>query len=79
MLIAEKARMQAPNIKFTKASCKFMIDTISEQIGLINERINALVQANKTLSSKKDILKKISGIGEVSANQLLILLPELGT
>ena len=79
MLIAEKVRIQGPNVKFTKASCKFMIETIVDQIRLINDRINALIEANKTLSSRKDTLKAISGIGEVSANQLLILLPELGT
>ena len=79
MLIAEKARLQAPNAKFTKASCRFMIETISDQIRLVADRINALIEANKALSIRKDVLKTISGIGEVSANQLLILLPELGT
>jgi transposase len=79
MIIAEKARIQGPNAKFTKASCKFMIDTISDQIRLINDRIEVLIQASEALSSKKDILKTIAGIGEVSANPLLILLPELGT
>jgi transposase len=78
ILIAEKARIQGPNAKFTKASCKFVIETVADQIRLINDRINTLIEANKTLSSRKDILKTISGIGKISANQLLILLPELG-
>lgn len=79
MLIAEKTRLQAPNDSFTKESCRLMIEFISDQMQLITNRINTLIEANKNLSAKKDILKTISGIGEISANQLLILLPELGT
>lgn len=79
MLIAEKTRLQGPNIKFTKVSCKFMIDTISDQIKLITNQISSLIEGNTVLNSRKETLKTISGIGESSAGQLLILLPELGT
>ncbi|MBA8667564.1 IS110 family transposase [Holosporaceae bacterium 'Namur'] len=79
MLIAEKARLQAPNAKFTKASCKFMIEAINDQIKSVNDRIDILIEANRSLIARKDVLKSIAGIGNVSANQLLILLPELGT
>jgi transposase len=56
-----------------------MIDIISEQIESITNQISCLIAKNKILSSKKEVLKTISGIGDSSANQLLILLPELGT
>lgn len=79
MLIAEKTRLQGPNVEFTKASCKFMIDAISDQIKLIANQISFLIEGNMDLKSKKETLKTISGIGDNSAGQLLILLPELGT
>lgn len=79
MLIAEKTRLQGPNTQFTKTSCKFMIDTISEQIKSITNQISCLIDKSTNLSSRKEVLKTISGIGDNSANQLLILLPELGT
>lgn len=79
MLVAEKARIQGPNTEFTKKSCRFMIDTISNQIKEITDQINSLIKEDKILSSRKDILKTIPGIGDISANQLLILIPELGT
>ncbi|MBN8523720.1 MAG: hypothetical protein J0M23_07720 [Rickettsiales bacterium] len=34
-----------------------MIKTIADQIGLIDDRINILIEANKVLSSRKDTLK----------------------
>ncbi len=79
MLIAEKTRLQGPNIEFTEASCKFMIEAISDQIKLITNQISSLIESNTVLNSRKETLKTISGIGDNSANQLLILLPELGT
>ena len=79
MLIAEKTRLQGPNIEFTKASCQFMIDAISDQIKLIANQISSLIEGNMDLNSKKETLKTISGVGDNSAGQLLILLPELGT
>lgn len=79
MLIAEKTRLQGPNVGFTKESCKFMIDTISDQIKLVTNRISSLIEENTALDSRKETLKTISGIGDNSAGQLLILLPELGT
>lgn len=78
MLIAEKARLQGPNIIFTEASVEFMIKTIAAQIELITSQISSLIEKNKILSIRKEALKSISGIGDSSANLLLILLPELG-
>jgi transposase len=78
MLISEKARLQGPNIVFTEESVEFMIETISTQIELITNQITTLIERDKILSFRKEILKSISGIGDSSANLLLILLPELG-
>ena len=55
-----------------------MLEVISAQITCVAQKINGLIEEDKDLSAKKKILKTIPGIGDVIANELLILLPELG-
>jgi transposase len=78
MLVAEKNRLQAPRVDIVKASCSKMINILNDEIEAINEKINALVEENPALKAKKEVLKTIKGIGDVIANDLLILMPELG-
>lgn len=79
MLVAEKNRIQSPGANLIKKSCKKLIDFITAQIGEITEKINALISDNQELKQKKEILKSIPGIGDIVANDLLILLPEIGS
>ena len=79
LLVAEKNRLQAPRAELIKQSCQVMIDTITEQAKLITEQINLLIEQDPVLKAKKEILKTVPGIGDITANQLLVLLPELGT
>jgi transposase len=79
MLVAEKNRLKAPRNNYIKVSCELMIDTISKQIEELTTRINQIIENDIVLKKKKQTLKTIPGIGEVTANYLLVLLPELGT
>lgn len=79
LLVAEKNRLQAPRANIIKQSCQAMIETIAEQIKLITEQLNALIGQDVILRKKKEVLKTVPGIGDITANELLILLPELGT
>ena len=79
LLVAEKNRIQAPRAEFIKQSCQTMIETISEQIKLITAQLNLLIEQDPVLKAKKELLKTVPGIGDITANELLILLPELGT
>jgi transposase len=78
LLVAEKNRLQAPRADVIKRSCQTMIETISEQIKLITEELNLKINADPMLKKKKETLKTVSGIGEITSMELLILLPELG-
>jgi transposase len=80
-LVAEKNRLQAPSVesKLIKKSCKEMIKIISKQIKTINMAINELIENDDLLKAKKEMLMTIPGIGPVIANELLGLIPELGT
>lgn len=80
MIVAEKNRLKGPrSTTITKTSCEAMFVTLEEQIISIKSQINALIASNPTLNGKKTALKTIAGIGDITANDLLSLLPELGT
>jgi transposase len=78
MLVAEKNREKSPGIEFIRSSVKTIIATISQAIKEVTLRINQLIEDDKVLSKKKETLKTIPGIGEIVANDLVALLPELG-
>lgn len=79
MLVAEKNRAKSPRADLIKASCLAMIKHIEQQVESITAEINNLIEDNPILRRKKEILKTIPGIGDIVANDLLILLPELGS
>lgn len=78
MLVAEKNRLKAPRADYIKASCELMIETLSRQVEELTERINQIIEHDAALKQKKEALKTIPGVGEITANYLLVLLPELG-
>jgi len=79
MLVAEKNRLQAPRTDLTKNSCQSIIDALNKEIEIITDKINEIIAADPKLKAKKEVLKTIPGIGEIIANEILILMPELGT
>lgn len=79
ILVAEKNRLQSPKPDFVKASCNAVMEVILKEVTAIDEQINLLISENQSLQAKKDIIKTVPGIGNVVANELLIMLPELGT
>lgn len=79
MIIAEKNRLKAPRANLIKASCEKIIEVITKEIATITAKINAMIDGDPVLQSKKEVLKTIAGIGDIVAAELLITLPELGT
>ena len=79
MLVAEKNRFKAPRTDYIKESCQLMIETLTTQIEVLTARINEIIEDDSVLKKKKEVLKTIPGVGEVTANHLIVLLPELGT
>jgi transposase len=79
MLVAEKNRYQAPRADLIKKSCATIIKILNKQVTAIDEKINTLIQEDKSLKAKKEMLKTIPGIGNVIANELIVLMPELGS
>lgn len=79
ILVAEKNRLKAPRANFIKESCELIIEALSKQIQSLTERINQLIEADTVLKKKKEVLETIPGIGELTATNLLVYIPELGS
>lgn len=79
MSVAEKNRLKAPGNKFVKSSCERMVALIKEQVDSITETIMKVIDSDKLLKQKQNLLMTIPGIGQITSFQILVLLPELGS
>lgn len=78
MLVAEKNRSHSAKVMLFKESCKQMISVLTEQLEHITQAIKELVSSDPVLKQKVKILKTVPGIGDITAFELIVLLPELG-
>jgi transposase len=78
MLVAEKNRLKSPRSSSVKENIQFVIDMLNSKLKAITEEINTLIEQDGVLSERKRILKTIPGIGDIIANELVVMLPELG-
>jgi transposase len=79
ILVAEKNRSRGPKALLIKDSCDAMIKAINEQVEHITMQIETIIGSDTSLLARKEILKSIPGIGSIIAQDLLALMPELGT
>ncbi len=79
MLVAEKNRLKSPRLNWAKESVERHIALLSEEIEAITNRVNLIIEQDKALKARKEALKTVPGIGDVVANELLVLMPELGS
>lgn len=79
MVVAEKNRLKSPGCTLVKKSCQQMLKTANKQVELIDQQIQALIDADPVLKAKQNILQTVPGIGKIISSELLILLPELGS
>jgi transposase len=54
------------------------LDTLAEQIELLDRTIQALMEADAAYSIRKQLVVDVQGIGERTASTILVQLPELG-
>lgn len=78
MLVAEKNRLKSPRGNFVRSRIETMVSFLANEIDIITEEIDKLIKEDGILTAKKKVLKEIPGIGNLIANDLLVLLPELG-
>lgn len=79
ILVQEKNRKQGPTHNaWVMQSCEKLIKTLENELKDLDLEINKLIDANPKQKAKQCVLQQVDGIGTVTANQLLALLPELG-
>lgn len=78
MLVQEKNRLQAPDQKDFRKSFQTIIKAIETEMLKIESDIEQVCKEHIHFGKLKKVLKTIKGIGEITAIQLIALLPELG-
>ena len=76
-LEAEKKRLSMAS-KQTKSSITRHIKFLQREKEKLIDAVNKIIDNHEIISEKKDLLQSYKGIGEVTANLLISLLPELG-
>jgi len=79
ILVAEKNRAKSPQVSVIKNSCESLIKAIIKQIAQITKQIEELINSDSAFLARVEVLKTIPGIGDITAQDLLALMPELGT
>jgi transposase len=79
MLTQEKNRSKAPLNKPLLPKITVVINFLKKQLEEISEAIEEVMAKHKEFERKRQILETVPGIGSVTANALLALMPELGT
>ena len=72
-------RLSAPGPELPKRFLQAQLDFLESQIAQIDQALEALLQASRSLGAAEARLRAIPGIGPVSARTLLALMPELGS
>lgn len=78
MLIAEKTRLDGLIHKLAAASVKKVIRLLEQQREDMDREIARLIESDETWRGKRDLISSVPGVGETTANQLVIDLSELG-
>lgn len=79
IFVAEKARLKSPRTFYVSESIQLIINVLSKELENITKQIEQLITLNPLLKQKQKTLRSIPGIGPIIANELITLLPELGT
>lgn len=79
ILVAEKNRSKGPSAGPIQGSCAIMIQAAKTQIELISMEIEKLIGQDPVLQERQNVLVTIPGIGKIVSQELLSLMPELGT
>lgn len=80
LLVQEKNRYQAPDLNdFVKKDLSLSLKQLEKRIDKLEKESMAIVNNNRELKRKYDILVSQRGIGAITANILIAFLPELGT
>ena len=78
ILVAEKNRSKSPGAEHVRKSYAAIMKIVIKQVEVMDQEIQAIINADPILKEKQKILQSVPGIGKIISSELLILLPELG-
>lgn len=73
-----KNREKNLTIPFLNRQCQQRLEQIDRHIEALDAAIANLIAADATLARRHQILASIAGVGTLTANQLIAIMPELG-
>lgn len=76
---ALKNRSKNLTIAVLKRQCQQRLNQIARHIDALDAEIGRIVATDPALARRHEILASISGLGTLTANQLIATMPELGT
>jgi transposase len=79
MITAEKNRLFAVEERDIRRQIKTHIEWLEKQLNINEYDLDQAVKNTPAWQEKADLLKSVPGVGRVTANTMLALLPELGT
>lgn len=78
MIVAEKNRLQHASRDIRK-SIKGIIELLKKELKTIEMKLKKAIATSKKYAERHELLTSMKGIGSVTANALIVHLPELGT
>lgn len=78
-LLAEKNRLQRAESKTVKASLRSHIRYLERQLSKMDDALSDHIKAHPAWQEKVDLLTSVPGVGQLTAANLTIMLPEIGT
>jgi transposase len=72
-------QLKAPGGQTAKARLQSLIDTTAEHIRAIEADLDALVERDRTIAKRVEIITEIPGCGLLTAISIAALIPEIGT
>lgn len=77
MRAQELNRLEAPGVDDIRESVTSLIDVLDQQIEAMDDEIKATIERDDDLRGKRDLIKSITGIGDVTSSTLLAETPHI--
>lgn len=78
MRTQENNRLKAPDNEYAQKSIKKILSVLEKQIKSVEELLEKVINGDENLSTKKQVLISVAGVGNTTAHNLLAMMPELG-
>jgi len=78
MVVMEKQRLEKPMQKYCKNDILKTMKFFEKQIANLEKRILEIINSNKAMQRKVEIIESIPGLGKETSSALVIEMPELG-